>query len=214
VSTLQRALRRRVCAGPPEYTSPVSVDDVLKSTFRNYVTLFFVVAALTVPIHVVHSFVYRDVVAVRQIHGAVEDLEPQQQVRRVSADDLAEYRTTGWLITAAEIALVPLLAGAARTVIAAGGAGSVLGGWRGAVSGWKEPLPRPVRPVIAVVVGLALAMAIGFLVRTTGNLLSEPVGEAVSFGPIGLTEGIARAAGAPFFLVPLALAAGRAKGEP
>ena len=191
----------------------MSLDDVLRSTFRNYATLFFIVAALTVPVHVVHSFVYRDVIAVRKIHDAVEDLEPKQQVRRVSADDLADYRTSMWLITAIEVALIPLFAGAARTAIA-GDRASVFGAWRGAVSGWKRPLPRPARPAVAMVLGGALAVAIGLLLRTIGYLLSEPVGEAVSFGPIGLTEGIARAAGAPFLVVPLALSFGRAKGEP
>jgi hypothetical protein len=197
----------------PEYTSPVSLDDVLRSTFRNYATLFFVVAVLTVPVHVVHSFVFRDVVAVREIHNAVEDLAPPQQVRRVSADDLADYRNTGLLIAAAEIALIPILVGAARTVLAAGPEASVTGAWAEAVSGWKSPLPRPTHALVAVAVGATLAVAIGFLIRTTGYLLSEPVPEGVSFGPIGLAEGVARAAGAPFLLVPLALASGRAKGE-
>jgi hypothetical protein len=192
----------------------VSLDDVLRSTFRNYATLFFIVAALTVPVHVVHSFVYRDVVAVRRIHDAVEDLAPRQQVRRVSAADLAQYRTTGLLIAAAEIALVPLFVGAARTVLGAREGASVIGGWRGSVRGWNVPLPRPAHPLIAVAVGATLAVVIGFSLSTTGYLLSEPVGESVSFGPVGLTEGVAHAAGAPFLLVPLALATGRAKGEP
>jgi hypothetical protein len=191
----------------------VSLDDVLRSTFRNYATLFFVVAVLTVPVHVVHSFVYRDVVAVRQIHDAVEEFTPGQQVRRVSADDLADYRNSGLLIAAIEIALLPVLVGAARSVLSAHSDASVIESWTGAVAGWKAPLPRPAHPLVTLVVGAALAVAIGFLIRTTGYLLSEPVPEAVSFGPIGLTEGVARAAGAPFLLVPLAVATGRAKGE-
>jgi hypothetical protein len=191
----------------------VSVDDVLKTTFRNYATLFFVVAALTVPVHVVHAFVYRDVIAVREIHDAVEDLDPGQQVRRVTADDLAKYRTTGWLIAAAEVALIPVLAGAARTVLATRDSLSVGTAWRRWLGGWRKPLPRPAYQAGVLLVGAAVAVAVAFLLRATGFLLSEPVGEVVAFGPVGLTEGLARAAGAPFLLVPLALAAGRAKGN-
>jgi hypothetical protein len=191
----------------------VSVDDVLKTTFRNYATLFFVVAALTVPVHVVHSFVYRDVIAVREIHDAVEDLDPGQQVRRVTADDLAQYRTTGWLIAAAEVALIPVLAGAARTVLATRDSVSIGTAWRRWLGGWREPLPRPTHPAGVLLVGAGVAVAVALLLRSTGYLLSEPVDEAVAFGPVGLTEGLARAAGAPFLLVPLALAAGRAKGD-
>jgi hypothetical protein len=191
----------------------VSVDDVLKTTFRNYATLFFVVAALTVPVHVVHAFIYRDVVAVRDIHDAVEDLDPGQQVRRVTADDLAQYRTTGWLIAAAEIALIPVLAGAARTVLATRDSVSVGTAWKRWLGGWRAPLPRPAHPAAVLAVGAVVAVAVASLLRSTGYLLSEPVGEAVSFAPVGLTEGLARAAGAPFLLVPLALAAGRAKGN-
>lgn len=196
----------------PDYTSPVSVDYALRTTFRNYATLFFVVAAVTVPVHVVYAFVFRDVVAVREIHEVVEDLEPRQQVRSVTADDLARYRRTGWLIAAAEIALIPVLAGAARTVLATEDSVSVTSAWRGSLTGWKAPPPRPAHPLGAVVVGAVVAVAVGVLIRATGHLLSEPVGEAVAFGPVGLVEGVARAAGAAFLLVPLALATGGTKG--
>lgn len=188
------------------------MDHALKTTFRNYATLFFVVAALTVPVHVLHSFVYRDVVAVREIHEAVEELEPGQQVRRVSSDDLDRYRMTGWLIAAVEVALIPVLAGAVRMVLAARDAISVPAAWSHAVAGWRADLPRLAHPIGAIAGGAVVALTVGVMLRATGLLLSEPVGEAVSFGPVGLTEGIARAAAAPFLLVPLARAAGKTKG--
>jgi hypothetical protein len=211
---MRRTLPTGIWSARPDYTSPVSVDDALKTTFRNFATLFFVVAALTVPVHVVHAFVYRDVIAVRDIHDAVEDLDPRQQVRGVTADDLVQYRTTGWLIAAAEIALIPVLAGAARTVLVTRDSVSVGTAWKRWLGGWREPLPRLAsHPATVLVVGAVIGVAVAFLLRSMGYLLSEPVGEAVAFGPVGLTEGVARATGAPFLLVPLALAAGRAKGD-
>ncbi|MGH2787088.1 MAG: hypothetical protein ACRDJV_04140 [Actinomycetota bacterium] len=191
----------------------MSIDGALRTTFRNYATLFFIVAAVTVPVHVAHAFIFRDVIAVRAVHNAIAEFDTGEEVRRVSARDLSRYRASSWLIAAAELALIPVLVGATRAVVASQDSVSVPGAWRRSATGYKMPLPRLRPRAGAVALGTAVAIAIVWLTQSIGLLVSEPVGDSVSFGPVGGTMGIARAVGAPFLLIPLALAWGRAKGD-
>jgi hypothetical protein len=193
----------------------VSVDLALRATFRNFATLFLIVAAVTVPLHVVHAFLYRDVEAVRDIRDEIAELEPDDPVREVTSNDLDAYRTTSLWIVAAEIALVPLLAGAARDVLSADSRSELPGvgsAWAHSLSAWRTSTDSEVS-FSAVAVGLGMAAAVASMAGQITAFLAEPIPPDVAFGPLGLGRGVAYALGAPFFLVPLALYVGKAKAR-
>src|SRR5918999_6295134 len=93
------------------YTQPMLVDRAFRFAFRNYSTLWLIVATAVFPLHLVHGYVFRDVMAVSELHRAIELFPERRQVARVSAADLAEARTWHTALTAVGGALIP---GAAR----------------------------------------------------------------------------------------------------
>ena len=191
------------------------VDRALRSTFRNFVTLFFVAACLTVPLHVGKSFLFRRVESVRNLHGDIEAFPGGRQVRSVGRVQLAQARRAALVVTAIEIVLIPILAGAARQVVdrdRGGGVPTVADAWVHCLPPIL-PGPRVLRRAGAVAAGLGAGLAVVWLVQSTGAILVEPLGPTVVFAGIGLVEGVSRAAGAPFFLVPLALSARWAKDQ-
>jgi hypothetical protein len=197
------------------YTPAMPLDRSLRATFRNFLTVFFIVAIVTVPLHVGHGFVYRKVMNVRELHPDIEDFPERRKVRRVSAKNLDESRNTFLFVTALEVVLLPLAVGATRRVLevdARGGIPGVWDAWGHSTRAWHRPVPGPGNP-LAVVVGAVLGLAIGYLVERIGLLLAEPVPGSVVFAPVGLAQGVARAAGAVFLLVPLAQLGRVAKGR-
>jgi hypothetical protein len=191
------------------------LDRTLRLALRNYVTLFLFVAAFTVAIHVVYSFLFRDVVGLAELHDAIRAFPPQRQVRGVGHADLDAWEIGNLIVTLIEIALVPFLAkGAARvieqdergevpTVEAALGA-TMKRGYR-----WFPSL-REAGPLLVTV---AVALVTWWLVRRTGLLLVDPVGGDSAWAAVGLVEGAARAAGAPFVLVSVVLRKSAPKAE-
>lgn len=192
------------------------LDRTLRLALRNYVTLFLFVACVTVSIHVVYLFVFRDVVGVSDLHGAIEAFPPSRQVRGVGHGDLDAWRVGGVLVTAIEIALLPFLAkGAARVVEQdeAGDVPTVGAALRATMKrGYRWfPSPREAGPLL---VCSAVALATWWLLRATGLLLVEPVGAGSAWAAVALVEGAARAAGAPFVLVSVVLRKSRPKADP
>lgn len=183
------------------------LDRTLRLALRNYVTLFLFVATFAVAIHVVHLFLFRDVVGLAELHDAIRDFPPQRQVRGVGQRDLAAWRIGNVVVTLAEIALVPFLAkGAARVVeqdergevptVGAALAATMKRGYR-----WFPSLAEA-GPLLVTV---AVALVTWWLVRRTGLLLVEPVGRDSAWAAVAVVEGTARAAAAPFVLVSVVL---------
>ncbi|HEX2049776.1 MAG TPA: hypothetical protein VHJ34_03985 [Actinomycetota bacterium] len=186
------------------------VDRTLRAALRNYTTLFLVAAALTVPLHVAHAFVYRDVLEVADLHGDIEEFPAARQVRSVGRDHLDNERRAFWAVNALELLLVPLLAGAARRVFERERDGR-LPGVLDALARAPARLrgPRGTRPSwAAVAAGAAVALVTGVLVERILLVVAEPVPDVAAFAGFGLAWGVARAAAAPFVLAPLALGAG------
>jgi hypothetical protein len=192
----------------------MSLDWTLRLVFRNFATLFLLVALVTVPLHVGRAFAYRRVVSLRELHPAIAELPPNRLVRNVGAADLEAAQNALLAVIAIELALIPLMAGATRRVAqneesqrlptVADALGHSLGAWR-------HPAPNAGRAHLATGVGLAFVVAT--LTLRAGTLLTEPVGDTVAFAAVGLVEALAAALAAPFFLVPLALLPRSAKGK-
>ena len=183
------------------------LERTLRLALRNYVTLFLFVATFAVAIHLAYLFLFRDVVAVAELHDAIREFPSKRQVRGVGHRELDAWRIGNAVVTLAEIALVPFLAkGAARVVeqdergdvptVRAALAATMKRGYR-----WFPSL-REAGPLLVTV---AVALTTWWLVRRTGLLLVEPVGPDGSWAAFALVEGVARAAGAPFVLVSVVL---------
>ena len=191
------------------------LERTLRLALRNYVTLFLFVACVTISIHLVYLFLFRDVVGVSELHAAIAEFPPQRQVRGVGQGDLDAWRIGNGVVTLIEIALVPFLAkGAARVVEQdeAGEVPTVKAAFAAtAKRGYKWfPSLREAGPLL---VSTALGLAVWWLVRRTGLLLVEPVGADGRWAAVAGVEGAARAAAAPFVLVSVVLRKSRPKGD-
>jgi len=196
------------------HSGGMSLDSTLRFVFRNFATLFLLVALFAVPLHVGRAFAYRRVVAMWELHPAIAELPPDQLVRGIGAADLQSARSALLAVIAIELALIPLLAGAARRIAQRDSGGrlpTVADSLSHSLGAWRHPAPNCTPGILTA--GIALAFAVGMLVHRTGSLLAEPVPDVVAFVPIGLAEGLAAAVAAPFFLVPLALLPRSAKGK-
>lgn len=191
------------------YTAPV-LDRSFRLTFRNFSTIFFIVAVVTVPLHLAYGYFSRDVVALSEIHDEIENLPQDQKVKGVGADDLERARAGGWAVAAVEVALLPFLAAAARRVVEADRKGEI----PYVTTAWAAALRRPLSGIrrlpstsaAPLFAALGFALAVALLARAGGLLATEPVPNDLAWAGVGLVEGAARALGAGFFLVPLVLA--------
>lgn len=190
------------------------LDRALATTFRHFATCFLLVAMLTVPLHVAVSYSHRDVIALVEIHDDIAEFRDRQRVRGVGTDELNAYRSSGPIIILVELAALPILVAAAVRIVeqdAAGRPSFIVDAWKHGARRWRHL--RPARPGVALA-GAILAVMVGLLARTAGHLAAEPLPDAVAWAGAALAEGLSRALGAPFLLIPAAFAFGPAKGGP
>lgn len=186
--------------------------DPFRPLVRTYWSVFFVVAAVTVPLHVAHATIWHNVIAVTELHGDIEHFPPLRQVHGVGRTQLGQFRVAYWVILAIELALIPLFIRATKRILevdARGGVTGALDGWRAALSRGQagnavRALGRNPAPFL---VGAAVAVVVVYLLGGVGGLLVSPLGDEREFAGRGLVDGVARAAAAPFFLVVAALVA-------
>lgn len=192
------------------------LDRSLRLTFRNFATLFFLAATVTVPLHVGIAFVHRDVIGVSELHPAIDEFPPLRQVRGVGPPDLDAARRALLVATLVEVALLAVAVGATKRVLAAEGRGrlpGVIDGWAHGLGALTQRSGAGRAGPLEIIVGAALGAVAGYSIYRMGVPLVEAVPADFRFGPAGLLEGVARAFGAPFLLVPLALFGGRAKDD-
>lgn len=128
--------------------------------FANLSTLILVAFVITMPVHVVHAYMFRDALAVQELRPEISTFPEARQVRGVAKSDLRDERTFLYLALALEILSLPLVYRAARRVLAVdedGGVPGVLDSWRS-----LQPLTgTPIGPVALVsIVGGAAALLV------------------------------------------------------
>jgi hypothetical protein len=180
------------------------LDRAFRATVRNFSTLFLLVAIVTVPLHVAHAYVFRRVIAVSELHPAIERFPRARKVSGVGRAELTEARTSYLVLNLFEVALLPLVARAAARAMAADRSGGVPTVMRAlaprghstrAVS-WRLVSPG------TLAVALAVAVVVTWLARAAGLILVEPLPSTSSWAGVGVVEGLCRAVGAPFFVGP------------
>jgi hypothetical protein len=195
----------------------VLLDRSFRAAFNNFSTLFLVVLTVTLPLHIVYGYVYRDVIALGELHPRIEQLREDEQLRGVGGERLEESRRVYVGLTALEIAMLPLLAKAAERTIELDEAGRVptaTRAWRGVLSRRPNPLRRITTAAVpSLLAALAVAIAVGVLAERIGSFLAEPLDPESAVAALALVQALARAIGAPFFLAAAATSASDAKGH-
>jgi hypothetical protein len=189
-------------------------DRVLAITWRNFATLFFIVALVVVPLHVARTYVHRKTIVARELEPDIQNFVEGREVRGVGPEDLDSARRSLLIVTVVEIALIPLAAGAFRRSIQVdrnGGLPKVTDSWLRALGTWRRATGWPAPPAPVIIFGVVLAALLLWLTERIGFLLAEPIPNYLAWAPLGVTEGVARALSSIFFLVPLALLVPRAK---
>lgn len=175
----------------------------------HFSTLFLVVAVVTVPLHVLYGFAYRNVIATREIHDQISELPNYRQVRSVGPRQLTHAERVYWALAALELALIPLGVRAARRAIEveeSGGVATIRDSWRAALT--KDDRARVFAPhtLPSIAIGALTAVALGGLLEVTGSIAIEFVDVDFAWIGLGLVQALARAAAAPFILATVALA--------
>ncbi|MDP9227150.1 MAG: hypothetical protein M3P18_25545 [Actinomycetota bacterium] len=181
------------------------LDRGFRATFHHFSTLFFLVAAVTVPLHLVYVFAFHGVIAVRELAPQIQRFPPSRQVHGVGPAQIQHGRVGMWVVDGLELLLLPLAIRAAREVVAVDDRGEI----PTVVNGWRSALHRQHGSTVGFEPGLLIAavvaLAVGSLLEGMGRVLAEPFGTSWTFVVIGLTQGCARAAGAAFLLGPAAV---------
>ncbi len=193
------------------------LESALQMTFRNFSTLFLIVAVVVFPLQLAYGITFRDEIAVRELHPQIEEFPAGLKVRNVGAAELDRARAAGYALWLIEIALIPLMVKAARQALDAeerGDVPTVAEAWRGAFRrGPRRWLPGAA-PAVAAGAGLALAVLL--MLEVSGLLLTDVLPDAPRFAGIVLVDTLARSSALPLLLVPLArgrvLRAGRSVG--
>ena len=191
------------------------LDRAFRAAFRSFSTLFLVVAVVTIPLHLIYSFTFRNVIATTEIHGEIERFPNYRQVRSVGPRELRDAAVGSWILAGLELALVPLGVRAVRRVIEvedAGGVATVPDAWRTALSRRGSSARSSTQNLPAAAIGVVVALVLGFLVGRIGAVLTQPLTPDFSWLGHGAVGAIARAAAAPFALA--ALTGPAAKGHP
>jgi hypothetical protein len=178
------------------------LDRALRTALRNFSTFFLIVALATVPLNVVWSFVYRDVIGLREVHDEIRDLPEGQKVRGVDSSVIDRARYAELVVLALEAALIPVLLRVTHRAIEIDESGHVptaLGAWRGLGRGSKPPGGRWRGGVVLMTA--VFALAVWLAASLIGNLLAAPLGDQIAWLVVGLARGVALALALPFALV-------------
>ncbi len=181
------------------------LERAFSAAFRNFSTLFLMVAVFTVPLHVSYTFMFRDVIEVAELHSSIEEFPDYRQVKGVGPDELRTARLTYLGLSVLELALLlPLLARATGQVLAVdarGGVPTIPGALRSVRRRHQGIAGTLLGALPSVVAAALLALTIGWLFERAGLQLVEAVPDEATWPLVGLIRGTARALAAPFLLV-------------
>jgi hypothetical protein len=182
------------------------LESALQATFRNFSTLFLIVAVVVFPLHLAYGLTFRDEIAVRELHPEIAELPSDRRVRGVGPAEIDRARLAGYAVWLVEIALIPLFVRAARRALDTterGDMATVADAWRGALG----RAPRQWLPggPAAVAGGVGMAVLVLLMVEVSGLLLTDMLPDGPRFAGVVVVDTLARSAALPFVLTPLAV---------
>ena len=184
------------------------LDRAFRDVFRSFSTLFLLVAIVTVPVHLLYAFSFRNVIATQDIHAQIRELPADGRVLGVGEQQLTTASVGFWVLAGLELALLPLAVKATRRVVEVeqgGGVATVPDAWRHAMErDGSRTFASTSAPSVAI--ATIAAFVLGALLQNTLLVAAELVGAQRNWALIGTVEGAARAFAAPFLLVTIAKA--------
>ena len=186
------------------------LDRAFRVTFRNFSTLFLLVATLILIPNLIYGWVFRTTFTLHDLHPFIEELRFGRQQSNIGSKDLDTWRTIGYLVTGLQVVIVMLLTGATNRVVAVdeeGGVPTVTGALRhphasGLGLRWN------LGEAATVLGGLAVGVVVAFLAARIGSMAVEPLPDEVNFAAFAAVTAASWGLGAPFFLSSV-VAAGR-----
>ncbi len=201
--------RRTRQAGAAENSAVVHcgmVESALQATFRNFSTLFLIVAVVLFPLHLAYGLTFRDEIAIRELHPEIAELPSDRRVRSVGAAEIDRARMAGYAVWLVEIALIPLFVKAARRALDAterGDMATVSGAWKGAFR--RDPQQWLSGGPAAVAWGAGMAVLVLLMIEVSGLLVADMIPDGSRFAGVVVVDTLARSAALPFVLTPLAV---------
>ena len=169
------------------------LERALSKTFTEMATLLLVASVFTVPLYMIHAFIFRNVHAVAELSPDIREFPEGRQVRGVAASDLELERTTLWIVSLGALALVVLIARAAarvQEVVDEGGVPSV----RDALRHMARRDPRRASLLASpLVAGAIVALVFASLVLKIGGVLTSMGSNDMAWPGTGLTRAVAMA---------------------
>ena len=185
------------------------LDRAFRDAFKNFATLFVVVAIVAIPIHLAYAFTFRNVIATHEIHPQIREFPNYRQVRSVGPKQLTHASIAFWALTGLEIIVVlPLAVKATRRVLAVeeeGGVATAPDAWRHALSR-NETRTFTSASLPGVAIAVIAAFVLVTLVETALLTAAELVGARNNWATVGTVQGVARATAVPFVLATIARA--------
>ena len=189
------------------------LDRAARTTVRNFSTLFLVCLVVFLPLEMAYAFIHREAIEVRELTTYIEELEGGRRVNGVGPAELESAERNRAILTAIELALVPIMISAARRVLDRDEDGEIAT----ATDAFKHSLtPLRIGPFPAPsgfgAVGLSVVFSflVGFAAYKCGGLLLDVFPDRLDFGILGVVEACARSIALPWFLVTW-IEAGRAR---
>ncbi|MEA2451456.1 MAG: hypothetical protein QOG04_166 [Actinomycetota bacterium] len=164
------------------------LDSALGKTFASLSTLVLVACVLTLPIHVAHAFVFRNVLAVQEIGPEIQAFPEGRQVRGVAKGDFDAERNWLLILLGGELALLPFVYRASRRVITVeneGGVATVRDAWTHLGSQHGGFILGP------VLIGAAIGAVCGWLVWTIGKVIADMASADLTWAVVGLSRAAA-----------------------
>jgi hypothetical protein len=182
------------------------LESALQATFRNFSTLFLIVAVVVFPLHLAYGLTFRDEIAVREVHPEIAELPSDRRVRGVGPAEIDRARMAAYAVWLVEIALIPLFVRAARRALDAterGDVATVADAWRGAFG--RDPRQWVSGGPAAVAVGAGMALLVLLMIEVSGLLLTDVLPDGPRFAGVVVVDTLARASALPFVLTPVAV---------
>lgn len=191
------------------------LDRAFRLTFAEFSTFFLVVLIAVAPLQIAHSYWFREVIEVADLHDEIESFPADRTVRDVGAEELRDYRASLALLTIIELGLALLGVRAVRVAAQDSLGGKVptaVSAWRRGFSRKGSYLRAAARKPGPLVAAAAIALVVGILSEGFGLLVIQPLGDANAWTGIAAVRSVSRALAAPFLLVTwacLAIESGR-----
>jgi len=180
------------------------LDRAARSIVRNFSTLFLVCLVVFLPLEMAYAFIHREAIEVRELTTYIEDLEGNQRVNGVGQEELEAADRNRAILTAIELALVPIMISAARRVLERDEAGEIptaTDAYQHALTPPRfGPIPRP-KMLGALGFSVVFSFLVGFAAYKCAGLLLDVFPDRFDFGILGVVEACARSIALPWFLV-------------